>query len=122
MIPIIEGIKDGIVTISKIPNQVNTLKEGTIEAIEIIGNLSKIIINAIDCVSTIILNPVIILSFIDKLSLAIIISLLVLRLLGFNNLKKWILLSILAKVVSMALIWSKEYRNKKYLNLINKGE
>ena len=122
MIPIIEGIKDGIVTISKIPNQVNTLKEGTIEAIEIIGNLSKIIINAIDCVSTIILNPVIVLSFIDKLSLAIIISLLVLRLLGFNNLKKWILLSILAKVVSMALIWSKEYRNKKYLNLINKGE
>ena len=122
MIPIIEGIKDGIVTISEIPNQINTLKEGTIEAIEIIGNLSKIIINAIDCVSTIILNPVIVLSFIDKLSLTIIISLLVLRLLGFNNLKKWILLSILAKVVSMALIWSKEYRNKKYLNLINKGE
>lgn len=112
MIPIIEGIKDSIVTISEIPNQVNTLKKGTIEAIEIIGNLSKIIINAIDCVSTIILNPVIVLSFIDKLSLTIIISLLVLRMLGFNNLKKWILLSILAKVVSMALIWNKKDGNK----------
>ena len=62
------------------------------------------IINAIDWVSTILFNPIIVLTFIDKLTIVIIISLIVLKMLGFNNLEKWILLSILVKVVAMVFI------------------
>ena len=90
--------------ISELPSQINSLREGTIEAIETIGTLSKIIINAIDWVSTILFNPIIVLTFIDKLTIVIIISLIVLKMLGFNNLEKWILLSILVKVVAMVFI------------------
>ena len=90
--------------ISELPSQINSLREGTIEAIETIGTLSKMIINAIDWVSTILFNPIIVLTFIDKLTIVIIISLIVLKMLGFNNLEKWILLSILMKVVTMVFI------------------
>lgn len=90
--------------ISELPSQINSLREGTIEAIETIGTLSKMIINAIDWVSTILFNPIIVLTFIDKLTIVIIISLIVLKMLGFNNLEKWILLSILVKVVTMVFI------------------
>ena len=90
--------------ISELPSQINSLREGTIEAIETIGMLSKMIINAIDWVSTILFNPIIVLTFIDKLTIVIIISLIVLKMLGFNNLEKWILLSILVKVVAMVFI------------------
>ena len=90
--------------ISELPSQINSLREGTIEAIETIGTLSKMIINAIDWMSTILFNPIIILTFIDKLTIVIIISLIVLKMLGFNNLEKWILLSILVKVVAMVFI------------------
>ena len=90
--------------ISEIPGQISLLKEGTIEAIETIGNLSKMIIGAIDWISTILFNPIIILTFIDKLTIVIIISLIVLKMLGFHNLEKWILLSTLIKVVSMVFI------------------
>ena len=90
--------------ISELPRQINSLRDGTIEAIETIGTLSKMIINAIDWVSTILFNPIIVLTFIDKLTIVIIISLIVLKMLGFNNLEKWILLSILVKVVAMVFI------------------
>ena len=90
--------------ISELPSQINSLREGTIEAIETIGTLSKMIINAIDWVSTILFNPIIVLTFIDKLTIVIIISLIVLKMLGFHNLEKWILLSILVKVVAMVFI------------------
>ena len=90
--------------ISEIPGQISSLKEGTIEAIETIGTLSKMIIGAIDWISTILFNPIIILTFIDKLTIVIIISLIVLKMLGFHNLEKWILLSTLVKVVSMVFI------------------
>ena len=90
--------------IAEIPSQINSLKDGTIEAIETIGSLSKMIINAIDWMSTILFNPIIILTFIDKLTIVIIISLIVLKMLGFHNLEKWILLSILVKVVAMVFI------------------
>ena len=90
--------------ISELPSQINSLREGTIEAIETISTLSKMIINAIDWVSTILFNPIIVLTFIDKLTIVIIISLIVLKMLGFNNLEKWILLSILVKVVAMVFI------------------
>ena len=90
--------------ISELPSQINSLREGTVEAIETIGTLSKMVINAIDWVSTILFNPIIVLTFIDKLTIVIIISLIVLKMLGFNNLEKWILLSILVKVVAMVFI------------------
>ena len=90
--------------ISEIPGQISSLREGTVEAIETIGTLAKMIINAIDWVSTILFNPIIVLTFIDKLTIVIIISLIVLKMLGFNNLEKWILLSILVKVVAMVFI------------------
>ena len=90
--------------ISELPSQINSLREGTVEAIETIGTLSKMIINAIDWVSTMLFNPIIVLTFIDKLTIVIIISLIVLKMLGFNNLEKWILLSILVKVVAMVFI------------------
>lgn len=90
--------------ISELPSQINSLREGTIEAIETIGTLSKMILNTIDWISTILFNPIIILTFIDKLTIVIIISLIVLKMLGFHNLEKWILLSTLIKVVSMVFI------------------
>ena len=90
--------------ISEIPSQINSLKEGTVEAIETIGALSKIIINTIDWTFTVLFNPIIVLTFIDKLTVVIIMSLIVLKMLGFHNLEKWILLSTLIKVVSMVLM------------------
>ena len=90
--------------ISEIPGQITSLKEGTIEAIDTIGALSKMIVSVIDWMSTILFNPIIVLTFIDKLTIVIIISLLVLKMLGFHKLEKWILLSTLIKVVSMVFI------------------
>ena len=90
--------------ISEIPSQITSLKEGTIEAIDTIGSLSKIIVDTIDWMSTMLLNPVIVLTFIDKLTIVIIISLIVLKMLGFHKLEKWILLSTLIKVISMVFI------------------
>ena len=90
--------------ITEIPAQINLLKEGTLEAIDTIGILSKMILNTIDWISTILFNPIIILTFIDKLTIVIIISLIVLKMMGFHKLEKWILLSTLIKVVSMVFI------------------
>lgn len=80
-----------------------TMKEGTVDAIDTIGKLSNMIINAVDWTTTILFNPVIIIAFIDKMSIVIIVSLILLKMLGFNNLEKWILLAILAKVIAMVL-------------------
>ena len=81
-----------------------TMKENTTQAIEVIGDLSKMIINAIDWTTTILFNPVIILTFIDKMSIVIILSLIILKIMGFDKLEKWILLSILIKVIAMVLL------------------
>ena len=59
--------------VAEIGSKVSDLKDGTIEAIEIIGKLSKMIINAIDYVGTVILNPDIMLTFIDEMTIVIII-------------------------------------------------
>ena len=90
--------------ISEIPSQISLLKEGTVAAIEAIGTLSEMIIDTIDWISTVLFNPIIALTFINKLTIVIIISLIVLKMLGFHNLEKWILLSTLIKVVSMVLM------------------
>ena len=62
------------------------------------------IIGAIDWISTILFNPIVALTFIDQMAIVIIISLIILKILGFDNLEKWILLTILLKVVAMVLI------------------
>lgn len=90
--------------LNDISRSLRTLKEGTVESIEVIGTLSKMVINAVDWVGTILFNPVMILTFIDKMSLVIIVSLIILKVLGFDNLEKWILLGILAKVIAMVLL------------------
>ena len=90
--------------VAEIGSKVSDLKDGTIEAIEIIGKLSKMIIGTIDWISTILFNPIIILTFIDKLTIVIIISLIVLKMLGFKKMEKWMMLFILIKVVSMVFI------------------
>lgn len=85
-------------------NKVKNIKEGTVEAIEIIGELSKIILDGIDWIATTIMNPIIIFSVIDKLSIVVITSLLILKLLGFKDLEKWILLGVILKVVAMVFL------------------
>lgn len=85
-------------------DKVKNIKEGTVEAIEVIGELSKAILDGIDWIATTIMNPVILLTAIDKLSLVVITSLLVLKMLGFKNLEKWILLGVLLKVVAMVFL------------------
>ena len=89
--------------ISEIPGQINSLKEGTIEAIEIIGKLSKMIINAIDYIGTVILNPEVILTFIDGMTIVILMSLLILKMIGFKKMEKWMMLFIIIKVIASVL-------------------
>lgn len=80
------------------------LKEGSAAAIKTIGDLSKIIIDAVDWIATILLNPSIVLSFVDQMTIVIITVLIILKMLGFKDLEKWILLSILAKVIAIVLL------------------
>lgn len=87
-----------------ISTSLKNLKEGTVESIKAIGDLSNMIMNAIDWTATILCNPIIIFTFIDKVSLVIIMSLIVLKMLGFHDLEKWILLSILIKIIAMVLL------------------
>ena len=85
-------------------NKVITIKEGTQDALEVISQFCKIIITGEDWIKTILLNPVIILTAVDKLSIIVITVLILLKILGFGDLEKWILLTILIKVVAMILI------------------
>ena len=89
--------------VAEIGSKVSDLKDGTVEAIEIIGKLSKIIINAIDYIGTVILNPEIMLTFIDEMTIVIVISLIVLKMIGFKKMEKWMRLFILIKVVASVL-------------------
>jgi hypothetical protein len=85
-------------------NKVITIKEGTQDALEVISQFCKIIITGVDWIKTILLNPIIILTAVDKLSIIILTTLILLKILGFGDLEKWILLTILIKVVAMILI------------------
>lgn len=89
--------------VSEVGSKISDFKDGTVEAIEMIGKLSKMIINAIDYVGTAILNPEIMLTFIDEMTIVIVISLVVLKMMGFKRLEKWVMLSILIKVVASVL-------------------
>ena len=103
-------LNNPVEVIANIPNKVveigskvSDLKDGTVEAIEIIGKLSKMIINAIDYIGTVILNPEIMLTFIDEMTIVIVISLIVLKMIGFKKMEKWMMLFILIKVVASVL-------------------
>ena len=89
--------------VAEIGSKVSYLKDGTVEAIEIIGKLSKMIINAIDYIGTVILNPEIMLTFIDEMTIVIVISLIVLKMIGFKKMEKWMMLFILIKVIASVL-------------------
>ena len=97
----ISNISNGV---TDFRNKVITIKEGTQDALEVISQFCKIIITGVDWIKTILLNPVIILTAVDKLSIIIITVLILLKILGFGDLEKWILLTILIKVVAMILI------------------
>ena len=83
---------------------VKGFKDGTVEAIENIGDLCKIILNAVDWFLTVVKNPIIILTFADQMSIVVIITLLVLKFLGFEDLEKWMWVIIISQVVAMAFI------------------
>lgn len=91
-------------SIKGLPSKVHTLTENTAEAIECIGKLSKIIVETIKWTTTILFNPVVLLTAVDKLAIVVILCLLVLKMIGFEKLEKWITLSIILKVIAMVFI------------------
>ena len=92
-----EGVSNGW-------NSAVELKDGVAESLETIADLAKIVIKAVDWFTTIIMNPIIIITAIDKLSIVVIMTLIILKILGFDNLDKWIWLTILIKIVTIALM------------------
>lgn len=108
MIPLSQDNAGGLINkavgkVTDFKDKVVTLKEGTETSIEVISTLCKKILEAIDFTTTILFNPDVMISFIDKMSIVIIIAMLILKYLGFENLEKWIWLTILLKVVVMCL-------------------
>lgn len=94
------GFKDGI---SNGWNSAVELKDSVAESLDTIADLAKIVIKSVDWFATIIINPIIVITAIDKLSIVIIMTLIILKVLGFDNLDKWIWLTILIKIVTIAL-------------------
>ncbi len=108
MIPLNQNNAGGLINkaagkVIDFKDKIVTLKEGTETSIEVISTLCKKILEAIDFTTTILFNPDVMISFIDKMSIVIIIAMLILKYLGFENLEKWIWLTILLKVVVMCL-------------------
>ena len=108
MIPLNQNNAGGLINkaagkVIDFKDKIVTLKEGTETSIEVISTLCKKILEAIDFSTTILFNPDVMISFIDKMSIVIIIAMLILKYLGFENLEKWIWLTILLKVVVMCL-------------------
>jgi hypothetical protein len=83
-----------------VKDAVINLKEGTQDAIATIATLSEMIIEGISWVK-VIFTPKFILNFIDKMSIVVILSLIILKMIGFEDLEKWIILSILLKVIAV---------------------
>lgn len=108
MMPLSQNNAGGLINraadkVSDFKDKVVNFKEGTEASIEVISTLCKKILEAIDFTTTILFNPDVMISFIDKMSIVIIIAMLILKYLGFENLEKWIWLTILLKVVVMCL-------------------
>ena len=108
MIPLNQNNAGGLINkaagkVIDFKDKIVTLKEGTETSIEVISTLCKKILEAIDFTTTILFNPDVMISFIDKMSIVIIIAMFILKYSGFENLEKWIWLTILLKVVVMCL-------------------
>lgn len=85
-------------------NNAVEFKNNSLEGIEAIGEFCKTVMNICDWFVTIIKNPIIILTFVDQISIIVIIALLVLKVVGFKDLDKWITITIIIKVVCMAFL------------------
>ena len=81
-----------------IKNTVIGVKDGLETAVEAIGELAKIILNCIDWTKAIIKHPIIALTFIDKVSMIVLMVLFILKILGFEELDRYIWLSALIKI------------------------
>lgn len=101
MIPLNQDSAGNFIT--RLPQTIMNLKEGTQQSIEAIGNLSNIIINAIDWIK-VVFNTTVIFTFIDQMTIVIVLALIILKVIGFENLEKWIMLAIIIKVIAMILI------------------
>ena len=88
------GIKDTVVGV----------KNGLETAIEAIGELAKIILNCIDWTKTIIKHPIIAFTFIDRVSMIVLMVLFILKILGFEELDRYIWLSVLIKIIVCVFI------------------
>lgn len=100
----LEGIGNIKDNVTGIVDGVKGFKESTSIAIENIGKFCEIIINIGDWFMTVVKNPIIILTTIDKLSIVVLITLIVLKYLGFKDLEKWMWVIIISQVVAMAFI------------------
>ena len=88
------GIKDTVVGV----------KNGLETAIEAIGELAKIILNCIDWTKAIIKHPIIAFTFIDRVSMIVLMVLFILKILGFEELDRYIWLSALIKIIVCVFI------------------
>ncbi|MGL5718453.1 MAG: hypothetical protein ACRCX2_35945 [Paraclostridium sp.] len=86
---------------SNAKDSIDSFLEGAGDSVKAIGDLCSLILKSVDYIVTIITNPIIILTAINKLSMVVIIVLLSLKILGFENLEKWIWLTIVIKIVSI---------------------
>ena len=82
-----------------IKNTVIGVKDGLETAVEAIGELAKIILNCIDWTKAIIKHPIIAFTFIDKVSMIVLMVLFILKILGFEELDRYIWLSALIKII-----------------------
>ncbi len=97
----VNNFKDGM---ANSWNNVIELRDGVSESLDTIAELSKMIMKTVDWFATIMTHPIIIATAVDKLSIVVIMTLIILKILGFDNLDKWIWLTVLIKVVTMALM------------------
>ena len=73
-----------------IKNTVVGVKDGLETAIEAIGEMAKIILNCIDWTKAIIKHPIIAFTFIDRVSMIVLMVLFILKILGFEELDRYI--------------------------------
>ena len=80
------------------------VKNGLETAVEAIGELAKIILNCIDWTKAIIKHPIIAFTFIDRVSMIVLMVLFILKILGFEELDRYIWLSALIKIIVCVFI------------------
>ena len=106
MIPILDQSNAGsfISRVTEFRSNVVSMKESTINAIEAIGSLCEKINDGIEWWDMVLNNPAIINTFLNQASMVIILVLVLLKALGFENLEKWICVTIILKVVVLVLL------------------